>query len=174
METKSGERYGDPASFVFKGQCFELGRSSDAKPCAICERPIRRCYMIHAPSSSSKFLIGSECFRLFKDLDLFKKLQAAAIWLQTTIEAEERDTRTYQPRAEVSDRMAAWRKLKQEALRKIRDYRKATGKEWLPENLYELNEAATRMPVTYKRANAAVKWYDQQILILETKISSIK
>lgn len=171
MESKvnalSGRR--DLASLTFKGQCY--ASRSKAK-CALCGREISRVYILKDPENRS-VPTGSECFRFFKTTnpELFKQLQASAVWLQVTIAAEERDTKIFQPRAEVNERVARWRKLKTQAIRKIQAHRKATGKEWLPENLYELHEAATRMPIAYKRAAAAIKWYDTQIELLQSKMN---
>lgn len=164
----SGKR--DLASLTFKGQCY--ASHSKAK-CTLCGRDISRVYILKDPENRS-VPTGSECFRLFKDTDLFKQLQAAAVWLQTTIAAEEADTKMYQPRAEVNERMTTWRKLKTEALRKIRDYKHQTGKAYLPEPLFDLQEVATKLPIAYKRPAAAMKWYDTQIQVLSERISSIK
>lgn len=175
MDSKavSTGRQSDLADFVFKGQCYDAGLHSKTK-CALCGRAVRHVYILKDPENRS-VPTGSECFSKFKDTNpkLYKELKAAEIWLNTTIEAEERDKKIFQPRAEVNERIAAWRKLKTQAIRKVRDYRRATGKEWLPESLFELHEAATKMPVAYKRASAAIKFYDEQIQLLKTKIEEV-
>jgi hypothetical protein len=69
--------------------------------------------------------------------------------------------------------MAAWRALKHQALLTIRDYKRQTGKEWLPESLFELKAAAEKMPTAYKRPHNAVRWYERQAELLHAKILEV-
>lgn len=172
MESSNGQSgMGDLASFVFKGQCYDPGLHSKTK-CTLCGRAIRLVYILKNPADRS-VPTGSCCFHKFQDINpkLFKQLEAAQIWLTTTIETEQRDIRAYQP--EVRDRMAAWRALKYQALLKIRDYRRQTGKEWLPESLFELKSVAEKIPTAYKRAGSAIKWYERQAQVLQNRISEL-
>jgi hypothetical protein len=163
---------GDLADFTFKGQCYDSGLHSKAK-CTLCTRAVRLVYILKDPQNRS-VPTGSCCFGKFRaNPKLFKQLEAAQIWLNTTIDAERADTRAYQPRTEVQDRMTAWRALKHQALLKIRDYRRQTGKEWLPESLFELKAVAEKMPTAYKRQTNAIKWYDRQAQLLQAKILEV-
>jgi hypothetical protein len=164
MNTSIGQRgMGDLANFVFKGQCYDSGLHSETK-CTLCGRSIRLVYILKNPADLS-VPTGSCCFVKFQENPkLHKQLEAAQIWLQTTINAEQRDVRTNPP--DVRLRMATWRALKHRALLKIRDYKRQTGKEWLPESLFELKAAAEKMPTAYKRAGNAVRWYQKQADLL--------
>jgi len=160
MESSNGQSgSGVPASFAFKGQCYDSGLHSKAK-CTLCGRAIRLVYILKNPEDRS-VPAGSCCFHTFRESNpkLFKQLTAAQIWLNTTIEAERKDTQTYRPLAEVQDRMTAWRSLKHQALVKIRDYRRRTGKEWLPESLFELKVIAEKKPT----ATATARWFENRI-----------
>jgi hypothetical protein len=160
----STERLGDLADFTFKGQCYDSGLSSKVK-CTLCTRAIRLVYILKDPQNCS-VPTGSCCFHKFREVNpkLLKQLEAAIIWLNTTLEAERTDTRAYKP--EVRDRMAAWWALKHQALLKIRDYRRQTGKEWLPESLFELKVIVEKKPAT----TATSRWFDNRIRELSAKI----
>jgi len=149
--------------FVFKGQCYDSGHFSGTK-CTLCGRSIRLVYILKNPQDRS-VPTGSCCFSKFQDNPkLFKQLEASQIWLQTTIDAEQRDVRTNQP--DVRLRMTTWRALKHQALLKIRGYKRQTGKEWLPESLFELKVIVEKKP----SPKATVRWFDNRIRELSTSI----
>lgn len=154
------------ASFSFKGQCYDSGHQSKAK-CTLCGRAIRLVYILKNPQDRS-VSSGSCCFPRFRNVNtlLFQQLEAAQIWLNTTLEAERQDIRTYQPLISVKDRTAAWRALKHQALVKIRDYRRQTGKEFLPEPLFDLKIIAEKKPAS----TASARWFDNRIRELSAKI----
>ena len=173
MDNRVQDGLGDLANFTFKGQCYDAGLQSKAK-CALCGRTIRHVYNLKNPQDRT-VPSGSCCFAKFQTVNpkLHKQLEAARIWLDCSIEAEQADIRRYQPRLEIADRIVAWRKLKTEALKKIRDYKRQTGKEWLPESLFELQTAAQKVPSNYKRPTNAVRWYEKQVSVLESKIREV-
>jgi len=165
MSHERTERRGDPALLTFKGQCYDA-HSSNVR-CTLCGRAIRLVYILKNPEDRS-VPTGSCCFVKFRESSpkLFTQLQAAQIWLQTTIEAERADVRVYQPRLDVQERMAAWRILKHQALVKIRNYRRQTGKEWLPESLFELKVIVEKKPAP----SATARWFTNRIQELSAKI----
>jgi hypothetical protein len=164
---------GDLACFVFKGQCYDAGLQSKTK-CTLCGRAIRHVYILKNPQDRS-VPIGSCCFSKFQTINpkIHTQLEAARIWLDTTLEAEQRDIRQYQPRTTIQDRMAAWRKAKTAALKAIRDYKKTSGEEWLPKPLFELELAARKTPGTYKRPANTARWYEKQTETLHAKIQEV-
>ncbi len=167
MDFSNGQSgMGDFACFVFKGQCYDSGLQSRTK-CTLCGRTIRFVYILKNPADRS-VPSGSCCFSKFRETNpkLFKQLEAAQIWLNTTIEAERRDIRSNQPLVEVRDRMAAWRALKHQALLKIRDYKRETRKEWLPESLFELKVILEKKPAP----TATALWFNNRIRELSAKI----
>lgn len=164
---------GGLACFTFKGQCYDAGLQSKVK-CTLCGRAIRHVYILRNPQDRS-VPSGSCCFAKFQTVNpkLHKQLEAARIWLDTTLEAEQRDIRHYQPRTAIQDRMAAWRKLKTKALKAIREYKKQSGEEWLPKPLFELETVARKTPGTYQRPANAVRWYEKQTEALQAKIQEV-
>jgi hypothetical protein len=164
LSNTSTERLGDLADLTFKGQCYDSGRQSKAR-CTLCTRAIRLVYILKNPQDRS-VPSGSCCFQKFRTVNpnLYKQLEGAKIWLETTVDAERQDTRANQP--EVRDKMAVWRALKHQALLKIREYKRTTGKEWLPESLFELKVIVEKAP----SPTATSRWYDNRIRELATKV----
>lgn len=173
------ERHGEPTSYIFKGQYFDSGHTSKMK-CTVCGADIRFCYVLKQYSSdrstptSRKLTIGRECFRYFKKTENQVPLEAAVVLLETEVRAEVLDTKVYGPLREVRERRDAWRKLKRQALDVIHQFRKKTGKEWLPEDLFELRVVAEQNPADFKRALTAIKWFENKTHELEQKISAVK
>lgn len=167
------ERYGDPSKFVFNGQFYDAGLSSKAK-CTVCGQVIHHVYVLRNDRDRSA-PISSCCFAYFKDnTKLYVQLQAAQVLLGVTVAAEERHLKIFGPRLEVRERRESWRRIKRQALDVIREFRKKTGKEWLPEELFDLKVVAEQQPAQFKRATNAVRWYDRQTQTLEQKISLVK
>ena len=163
------ERHGDPASFTFKGQCYDAGPTSGVE-CALCGRQTRFVYILKNPKDRST-PTGPCCFHYFQkwNLPLHKQLVASALWLSTTVEGETRDLKTFSYRADVQDKVRQWRRIKQQALQKIREYKATTKKEWLPEELFELQTVASKTP----SPTSTSRWYDKRIRELQERIQKI-
>lgn len=171
------ERFGDPASYTFNGAYFDTGIDAKMK-CGVCSRSIRYCYIVkrrpESVLSPSKLNIGSCCFGFFEaDPKMHQALQDAQGVSQHRAEAIEIETKFYARRADVKTRMEQWRQIRHQALLQVRSYRKASGKEWLPEHLFDLSVTATQEPPTYKRTGTALRWYEEQTRKLEEQISKV-
>jgi hypothetical protein len=163
--------HGDPARFVFKGQCFDAG--SVKTNCRLCHRRIRYVYTLKDADDLTVY-IGTCCFRYFEEWnpDLFVSLLAGRILLDTTGLAIQRDIKLYKTRDELKIRQRRWSTLRQQVFTTIRDYKKFTGKEWLPEPLFELKNEVEQEPRA-TRPNNIIKWYDQHTAVLFKKIKQI-
>jgi hypothetical protein len=173
------ERHGEPTNFIFKGQYFDTGSQSRIK-CSVCDTDIRFCYTLKRQTLdrsvpySHRVTIGSECFRFFKGTPNFALLKAAEVLLKTTVKAEAADKKIYVPRMAVRERMENWRKIKRQALGIVREYQSKTGKDWLPEQLFELKIIAQQQPVQYKRVANEMRWYMHQVQVLTEKLQECK
>jgi hypothetical protein len=148
--------------FEFRGQCYTA--AGNPSPKCTCGRVIRNCFIIW--NGVAKVTIGSCCFQKFREVNptLYKQLEGAKIWLETTVDAERQDVLSN--RTEVRDKMAVWRALKHQALLKIREYKRSTGKEWLPESLFELKVIVEKAP----SPTATARWYSNRIQELSGKV----
>ena len=169
------ERFGEPSSYLFNGTYYDTG--ADAKQaCSGCSRIIRYCYIVKRNPASllpaSKLTIGSCCFSHFdqKTQDALMNAQGVN---QNRTQAIEVETKFYTRRADVKSRMRQWQKIRHQALSQLRQYRKASGKEWLPETLFDLSVTVTQEPPTYKRPGLAIRWYEGQVRKLEEQIVKI-
>lgn len=167
-------RHGDPSSFTFKGQYYDAGPQSKMK-CSLCGQDMQLVYVLRNDRDRS-VPISFCCFEYFRNWNpiLHTQLLAAQLLLQVVIRGEAQDVKVYGPRMQVRERMDKWRKMKRQALDIIRDYHKKTGKDWLPEELFELKLTAEKRPAQFKRPTNALKWYDQQNQVLETKIKEVQ
>jgi hypothetical protein len=165
---KFTERYGDPGSFIYKGQCYDAGVHHSK--CRVCGRSIRDVFVMKTADGRSVPL-GVCCFRFFEsNKDLHDRLLASWLWLDTSKVAVKKDTTYYKGKAAIRERARLYKGLCKEAQNKIRDYKKSTGKEWLPEPLFELQEEISLQP-TAKQPFAVLRWYDQHIVSLQQKIN---
>jgi hypothetical protein len=164
------ERHGEPTKFVFKGQYYDAGHSSKTK-CALCGQDIHLVYVLKNDRDRST-PISSCCFTYFKQWNptVHTQLCAAAVLLGATIEAEARDKKVFAPMMEVRERREVWRTMKRKALDVIREYKIKTGKEWLPEELFDLKVVAEQTPSDFKRVTSAIRWFQRQTALLETKL----
>jgi hypothetical protein len=111
-----------------------------------------------------KLLIGACEFEVFKrpNPKLYDQLLSAEGWLTSTMEAEVSDQTFFATRDKKQNALNLWKAAKRRALTKLHDYRRQTGKEWLPETLYALQTEMQKEPPTYKRTSSEIKWYEKQ------------
>lgn len=162
------ERHGEPSFFVFNGQFYDAGPSSKTK-CAVCERAITHVYILKNDRGRST-PISSCCFSYFNGLPIQKQLLAAQILMGVVVDAEARDKKLFGPRLEVRERKEKWKQIKHQALDLVRAYKRQTGKEWLPEELFNLQVTAEKQPTQFKRATTAARWYEKTAAELELKV----
>ncbi len=170
------ERFGEPTSYLFSGTCYDTSAAAK-QACVVCSRNIRFCFIVkrsplsHLPPS--KLTLGSCCFGYFEDPKTHQALLDAQGVIQHRAEIIQIETKFYARRADVKTRMEQWRQIRHQALLQVREYRKASGKEWLPEHLFDLSVTATQEPPTYKRTTAALRWYEEQTRRLEEQIGKV-
>lgn len=154
------ERHGDPASFFFKGQCYDAGPHSKTK-CSLCGKRIRLVYILRN-SSDRSVPSGDCCFRFFQkwNPDLFDRLLAAQLNLETVEQGIDRDFKHYRAKAELSLRQREWRQVRREARKRIREFKKVNG-DWLPADLFKLQEEVDKEPGKTSR------WYENHTVLLQ-------
>lgn len=172
------ERFGDPSSYLFNGTYYDTGIAAK-QSCNVCSRTIRYCYIVKrsplSPLPSSKITLGSCCFHYFEaDKKTHQALQDAQGVIVHRAEAVALEIKFYSRRADVKTRMQQWQQIRHKALSQLRQYRKTTGKEWLPEPLFELSVAVGQEPPTYKRTTSAIHWYETQAKRLEEQIEKFQ
>lgn len=171
------ERLGCPSSFLFNGTYYDTGVAAK-QHCSVCNRNIRYCFILKRKPESTlphvKLTVGSCCFGYFELVPkTYQALLDAQGVIQHRAEAIEVETKFYSRRADVKSRMRQWQSIKRQALSRVRKFRKASGKEWLPESLFDLSVTATQEPPTYKRTGTAIRWYADQTRKLEEQINKI-
>ena len=157
------ERFGDPADFAFRGQCYH---SSTLAKCALCGREkIRNVYTLLSQGRSLPS--GECCISLFQkwNPEMHTRLLAAKYLLNAYQKDIELDVKHFNASADVTHRLRQWCKLKQEALQRIRSHKKTTGSDWLPRGLYELKIEATKPPGKTNR------WFNSHIPVLKEMLA---
>jgi len=133
-------KVGDPAKFLFRGQCYDAGPGIPSRRrCACCDHLIRQVFVLH-DSLGHKFYFGSGCIDHFGKWNkpLHTKLKAARIWLRTWIKAKMHDTRRERRLEALRISETEYKLMKKQAAGAIKEYHRKTGKQWLPENLFNL------------------------------------
>ena len=160
---KVSERFGDPASFVFRGQFYH---SSTLTKCALCGRDIRNVYTLRSPQGRS-VPSGECCFPVFQkwNPEVHTRLLAAKTLLAAYDDGIWSDVKTYNTIGDTGHRLREWRKLKRQAMKHICDHRKATGTGWLPKPLYDLKTEAEKLP------GKTTRWFNAHTPILKEKLT---
>ena len=171
------EQYGEPTSYLFNGTYYDTGAAAKQQ-CGLCNGNIRFCFIIKrsplSPLPPSKWTIGSCCFGYFDaDQKTHQALMDARGVIQHRAEAVEAETKFYARRSDMKTRMREWQRIRHQALLQIREYRKASGKEWLPEHLFDLSVTVEKEPPTYKRTGTTIRWYEEQTRRLEDQINKV-
>jgi len=153
-------RVADPVKLEFKGKCYDAGAAS--QHCSCCHRPIRQVFMLK-DQSGTKFYFGSGCIDFFKKWNrpLWKKLDASRTWLHTWIQQEVKATRAARKSDSLRLSEQKYSTIKKEAAAAIREYHKKTGKEWLPEHLFVLQNLLNAPKPTLKPASRS-RWLDRR------------
>jgi hypothetical protein len=160
------EKYGDPRAYSYRGQFYDSRKASTA---CICGRHIRFCFLVLTPTGS-KITIGSCCFKFF--LPLAEVLEASQVLLLHTTLEEMKAIRETQLREAAASSRTEWNKLRREALKRISAYHKATGKEWLPEVLFDLKVALEASLPQGQPNKRAVRWLRTKAEVLKKKLAT--
>lgn len=135
-------KVGDPAKFIFRGQCYDAGPGIPSRRrCVCCDHLIRQVFVLH-DSLGHRYYFGSGCIDHFSKWNkpLHKKLKAARIWLRTWIKSKMNDTRQQRKLEALRVSESEYKLMKKQAAAKLKEYHQTTGKQWLPEHLYALQE----------------------------------
>jgi hypothetical protein len=149
---------GNPRTHSYRGYYDSGSRTTS---CEQCGRLIRLCYSLHDHHMKS-FVIGSCCFRNYADLPTLIQLRAARLLLNTQIAAAEQDARLHEALDGIRERRKLWGEAKRDARELLRAYRQESGKEWLPETLFLLQQETEREPKPYKLLSRRLRWFDDQ------------
>lgn len=163
------KRVGDPKKLVFKGQCFDTGLIN-RQHCACCDREIRQVFVLFV--NGARVYFGSGCIDLFRNWNkpLHRKLVAARIWLRTWIAAEVRDSRVTRRRDQLQLTEKEYNRLRKEAALAVRNYHHATGKQWLPEELFALKDLADQ-PRPRLTAHSRARWFNRRVVALRQALT---
>jgi len=156
------ERFGDPASFSFRGQFY---RSATIAKCALCGREIRNVYTLCPPQGRS-VPSGECCFPVFQkwNSEVHTRLVAARTLLGAFDDGVKSDVKVFNAIGDVAYRRREWRKLKRQALKTINDHKKATASDWLPKSLFDLKAEADKVPGKTSR------WFNSHLPVLKEKL----
>lgn len=149
---------GYPRTHSYRGY-YDAG--SKTSSCAQCGRLIRLCFSLHDAHGKS-FVIGSCCFTNYADVGTLIQLRAARLLLNTQIATAEQETRLHEALDGIRERRKMWGEARRDARALLRAYRQESGKEWLPEDLFMLEQETEREPKPYKRLGQRLRWFDVQ------------
>ncbi len=153
-------RVADPLKLEFKGKCYDAG--ADRQTCTCCRRSIRQVFMLK-DQSGTKFYIGSGCIDHLKrwNRPLWVKLDAARTWLHTWIQQEVKATRAAHKVNSLRVSEQKYAAIKKEAAAAIREYHRTTGKQWLPEHLFVLQNLLNAPKPTLK-PDSRSRWFERR------------
>ena len=153
-------QHGGPQEHTYRG-FYDAGVRSTTK-CGACGRGIRFVYGLHDRGAKA-VLVGACCFRRFgANPRLHAQLQAARTLQEAYVAAIDRDVRLHGEMAGLRQFQAEWRRARREALGLVREYRKRTGEDWLPRELFALRAEAEKAPGEYKKAATKLRWFRAQ------------
>jgi hypothetical protein len=166
--------FGDPALFTFKGQCYDAGQLTlinRPRSCDICGHRMREVYVVYN-GAGLKYHIGYSCLKYFQQWNppLHETLQASHLWLQSSMKAETFDRKRATSRSTASLAERRWKALRRSALQLVRKYRTKTGKDWLPEPLFNLKQCAALERPTFKRLSSYGRWFQEQTQLMEREL----
>jgi hypothetical protein len=149
------EKFGNPAKFSFRGQCYD-GRTPTTA--CICGRKIRFCFVAFT-GAEQRVVLGSCCFKHFAGTRMADILEAEQVHLlNIVVEAQKAEKRAIERQA-FEDSRKVWNKVRREAISLIAAHRKATGKGWLPEALWNIETALASPQPPYRQSTRAAKWF---------------
>jgi hypothetical protein len=149
------ERFGNPAKFTFRGQCYDTRVMST--PC-VCARNIRFCFIVYS-GIGEKITVGSCCFKCFAGTRLVDILEASQIYLLNNVVETQRAEKIAAEKQKLVDSRKLWLKVRREAISRVKAHQKASGKDWLPEPLFDLKTATASPEPLYRRSSQAAKWF---------------
>lgn len=160
-------KLGDPAKFTHRGQFYD-GRTPTT-PC-ICGRKIRFCFIVYT-GAKEKVTLGSCCFKYFASTRLFDILEATQVVLLNVVVETQKATKETEEKEAFAKSRKNWNKVRREALSRIAAHRKATGKEWLPEILFDIRAAAAVEAPGYTQPKKASNWFQTKTEFLRKKLA---
>jgi len=162
------EKFGSPAKFSFRGQCYD-GRTPTTE--CICGRKIRFCFIVYT-GADQKMVIGSCCFKFFSNARLAEILDASQVYLLNVVVETQKATKRTDDQRTFEESRKRWNKIRREAISRLRAHRKATGKEWLPEDLWDVKMAVEEREPRYRQSSKAAKWFTAKAEYLRTKLAA--
>lgn len=163
------QTYGSPAKFSFRGQCYDARIPSTM---CVCGRKIRFCFIVYS-ASGQRLTLGSCCFKHFVGTRLADILEASQVYLLNTVVEAQKAARAAAERQAALDSRKAWNQARREALKRIRAHRKASGKKWLPEALWDIQQAVEASQPRYQRSSRAARWFQAKTEYLQKKLAEI-
>jgi hypothetical protein len=161
------ERFGEPSKFSFRGQCYDA--RTPTTPC-ICGRKIRFCFVTYS-GADLKVTLGSCCFKFFATTRLAEILEASQVYLLNVVVETQKAEKRQADRLAFEQSRKRWNKIRREAISRLKAYREATGKGWLPEPLFDLQEAVAAPEPRYRQSSKAAKWFATKTEYLQKKLT---
>jgi len=160
------EKFGPPARFSFRGQCYD--GKTPTTPC-ICGRKIRFCFIVYT-GADQKVVLGSCCFKFFAGTRLADILEASQVYLLNVVVETQKAEKRLADRLAFAQSRKRWNRLRREAISRLRAYRKASGKTWLPEHLWDMEVAVKAPEPRYRQSSKAAKWFLAKTEYLQKKL----
>lgn len=161
------DKYGDPARFSFRSQCYDAVKPTTV---CVCRRRIRFCFIVYTPTDQ-KLTLGSCCFHLFAGTRLAPVLEASQLLLLNGVYEGMKASKKAEAEHLLKESRSAWVKARREAVQRIRGYKRVTGKAWLPEALYDLDVATRAREPQHNRITSAVTWFQAKTEYLLKKLA---
>jgi hypothetical protein len=168
-QTKFVERFGAPSKFAFRGQCYD-GRTPTT-PC-VCGRKIRFCFVTYT-GAGLKVTLGSCCFKFFAKTRLADILEASQVYLLNVVVETQKAEKRAADRLAFTQSRKKWNQLRRAAIQRLKAYREATGKTWLPEPLFEVQEAVQAREPRYSQSSKAAKWFEAKTDYIQKKLAEV-
>ncbi len=166
-QTQFVEKFGDPAKFAFRGQCYDA--KTPTTEC-VCGRKIRFCFIVYT-GTEQKITLGSCCFKFFANTRLAEILEASQVYLLNVVVETQKAQRRQAEREAAAESRKRWAAARREAVSRLKAYREATGKGWLPEPLFDLKEALDAPEPRYRQSSKAAKWFVAKTEYLQKKLA---
>jgi len=167
--TQFAERFGPPAKFTFRGQCYD-GKTPTTV--CICGRKIRFCFITYT-GADQKVTLGSCCFKFFANTRLAEILEASQVYLlNVVVETQKAEKRVADQRSFTESRKR-WNQIRREAIQRLKAHREATGKTWLPEPLYDVREAVQAPVPQHRHPSAAARWFQAKTEYIQKKLAEV-
>jgi hypothetical protein len=161
-----------PEDLEFKGQAYDAGPGNPQR-CQLTGGRVRYCFTIKPLSGQGRITIGVGAFEYLRrwNGELYTKLVKGREWLMIMVNATDRDIRKSGHKTARQTTEAHFKMLRTTAKARLQQHRHSTGKEWMPEALFNLNEVVSRTRPMFKYEYMLNRWLGKQVVDLEAALA---